>query len=351
MSRLTAFAALLALASAALLAQDRPPFDNPYLDKNLNRADLARPVPSIPMDKEDLQVTWPQVFRPAPAPLARFQVFAGLPDKEGDLQGAAFYAPCLYRPVRITALGRGAFFVGQENGEVRLLDGYGAYHWPVPSGSAEPLAGFPNTDIAQASGGTIIRTDRFFNWVWPTLPTSGNRITGLALDGHDRLWAVDGEEVKFVEANTGAGPTAIIPKGTPEPFQSGPFKPALVAADPSLDRVIVASDEAIYEVDPRTKSLRHLAGIPGSVGYSVDGPGDQARFIRITGLAVHRSGWILVAEGDGFLRWVKPTGEVETIKLGGPGLYYRMVELGEVAFDGDVALVTDAFHHVVWKVY
>jgi len=349
MSRLTALAALLALSSAALLAQDRPPFDNPYLDKNLNRADLARPVPMIPTGKGEVPIPGP--FRPAPPALTQFQVFAGLPDKDGDREGLAFYAACLYRPVRITAIGRGAFFVGQENGEVRLLDGTGAYHWFVPSGSAEPLAGFPNTDIAQGSSGSIIRSDRFAAWVWPSQPSIGNRATGLALDGNDRLWAVNGEEVQFVDANTGSGLTSVIAKGTVEPFQSGPFKPALVAADPSLDRVIVASDDAIYEVDPRTKALRHLAGIPGSRGYMIDGPADQARFVRITGIAVHRSGWILVAEGDGAMRWVKPTGEVETIKLGGPGLYYRMVELGEVTFDGDVAMVTDAFHHVVWKVY
>ncbi|MBI3131602.1 MAG: hypothetical protein HYZ13_09780 [Acidobacteria bacterium] len=349
MSRMTALAALLALAGAALLAQDRPPFDNPYLDKNLNRADLARPIPIL--DRKYLEVGDLQIFRPTPPPLSRFQVFAGLPDKDGSQEGLAFYAPCFYRPVRITAIGRGAFFVGQENGEVRLIDGTNAWHWFVPSGTPEPLAGFPNTDIAQGSGGSIVRSDRFATWVWPSQPSIGNRAKGLALDGHDRLWAVDGEEVEFLDANTGSGLTSVIPKGTPEPFQGGTFKPTLVAADPSLDRVIVASDEAIYEVDPRTKALRHLAGIPGSRGYSLDGPGDQARFIRITGIAVHRSGWILVSEGDGFMRWVKPTGEVETIKLGGPGLYYRMVELGEVAFDGDVALVTDAFHHVVWKVY
>ncbi len=349
MSRAIALCSLLAFGLGALSAQDRPPFPNPWLDKNLDKVDLARPIPIL---YRDLKPIRPEVFAFAPPAFTTIDVYAGRPDEPGDREGTGFYSPCLDRPSRITLSRPGVYYVGQENGQVRMLDGANVWGWFVPSGTAGPLAAFFNTDIAQGFGDLVFRADRFVQGAWAAPVSVGGTVRSLALDGNDRLWAANGKSLQFLDATDGRGPTVVIPAGTREPFQGGTFAPVQVAADPTVDRVIVVSDDALYEVDPRTGGLRHLAGIPGSKGYYLDGPGNQARFIRITGVAVHRSGWVLVVDSGGFLRLVKPTGEVETLKnLGGLGVYHHLVEAGEVVFDGDTALVVDAFHHVVWRVH
>lgn len=335
--------------ATTLAAQDKPPFENPWLDKNLDKVDLARPIPML---YRDLKPIRPEVFGFARPALTTIDVYAGRPGEAGDREGTGFYSPCLDRPTRITLSRPGVYFVGQENGQVRMLDGANVWGWFVPSGTAGPLAAFFNTDIAQGFSDVVYRADRFVMGAWPAPVQVGGTVRSLALDGNDRLWVADGQAVQYLDAATGAGPTQVIQPGVREPFQGGPFKPVQVAVDPTVDRVVVASDDALYEVDPRSGSLRHLAGIPGSKGYYLDGPADQARFIRITGLAVHRSGWVLVVDSGGFLRLVSPAGEVETLKnLGGLGTYYHLVEAGEVVFDGDAALIVDAFHHVVWRVH
>lgn len=343
-------AALLAFTSA-LSAQDKPPFENPWLIDNLDKVDLARPIPML---YRELKPVRPEVFAYAPPAFTTIDVYAGRPDQDGDREGPGFYSSCLYRPSRISLARPGVYFVGQDNGEVRLLDGTNVWHWPVPSGTAGPLVGFYNLDIAQGFFDMVYRAGRGAQPVWAgavTVP-GWTSVHSLALDGHDRVWAVNGKSLQYLEAADGKGPTVVIPAGTKEPFQGGAFAPVRVAADPTVERLVVVSDDALYEVDPRTGGLRHLAGIPGSKGYYLDGPADQARFIRITGLAVHRSGWVLVVDEGGFLRLVDPAGEVKTLtNLGGLGVYHRLVEAGEVIFDGDAALVVDAFHHVVWRVH
>lgn len=341
--------ATLTLAVAALTAQEKPPFENPWLDKNLDKVDLARPIPQL---YRDLKPIRPEVFAYAPPAFTTIDVYAGRPDGPGTREGTGFYSPCLDRPTRITMQRQGIYYVGQENGQVRMLDGANVWGWFVPSGTPGPLAAFSNGDLAQGFGDLVFRADRFIQGTWTAPVSVGDTVHSLALDGHDRLWAANGKSLQFLEAADGRGPTAVVPAGTREPFFGGTFAPVMVAADPTVDRVVVVSDDALYEVDPRTGNLRHLAGIPGSKGYYLDGPADQARFIRITGVAVHRSGWVLVVDSGGFLRLVKPTGEVETLKnLGGLGVYHHLVEAGEVVFDGDAALIVDAFHHVVWRVH
>lgn len=342
----TLLAALLALAPG-LSAQDKPPFENPWLDKNLNRVDLARPIPLL--TKEG--ILRPEPFRPAPPSLDRLDLFAGLPGKPGWGEGAAAWVPCLSFPTRITAISHGAYFVGQMFGDIVLVDGASVWHWLAPSGSPAPIAGFPNTDLAQAGGNRVIRADRTGAWIWSD-PTTRADVTSLALDGADRLWMTDGLEVQFTSGARGGTPTVVIPLGTPEPFQGGTFRPTLVAADPRIDQVVVASENALYLTDPQTRTLRHFSGIPGG-GQALDGPKDQAQFTRITGVAVHLSGWVLVSDGGaGTMRLVSPGGEVTTLqRFGGNGTVFRIVQPGEVLFDGDAALVVDTDQHVVWKIH
>lgn len=348
MSRMTALAALLALASATLLAQDRPPFDNPWLDKNLSKVDLAKPLPLLTKEG-GLILQGP--FRPAPPSVDRLDLVAGSPGKPGWDEGASGWVPCLFRPIRITAISHGNFFVGQEDGNIRMMDSGWVWNWWAATGTPAPIVAFPNTDIAQGAYREVIRTDRWGAWIWSGVKTRGD-ISGLALDGHDRLWIADGLDLQFTSGAQGGTPTVIIPAGSREPFQGGTFKPTMVAADPRFDQVVVASEDALYRVDRTSRTLQHLSGIPGG-GPAVDGAADKAQFGKITGLAVHESGWMLVSDaGAGAMRFVSPTGDVTTLtRYSGNGVVFRIVTPGEVVFYGDAALVVDTDQHVVWKIH
>ncbi len=348
MSRKTAFAALLVLASSALLAQDRPPFDNPWLDKNLSRVDLAKPLPLFTKEGGRIPL---EPFRPAPPSVDRLDLVAGYPGKPGWDEGASGWVPSLFRPTRITAISHGNYFVEQEDGNIRMLNSGWVWNWWAAVSTPAPIVAFPNTDIAQGANREVIRTDRWGAWIWSGVKTQGD-ISGLALDGLGHLWIADGLSLQFTSGAQGGTLTVIIPAGAHEPFQGGQFKPTLVAADPRFDQVVVVSENALYRVETASRTLVHLSGIPGG-GQTVDGAADKAQFGKITGIAVHESGWMLVSDaGAGAMRFVSPTGDVTTLtRFGGNGVVFRIVTPGEVVFDGDAALVVDTDQHVVWKIH
>lgn len=336
------------------VAQDFPPQDwwrHPW-DGSIEKFERIK--------LEDLHLEQALV-RPAPPRFQAFYPFAGRPgvDAEGDF----FYsnAGCLNRPQWITHNGHGMVLVCQEDGTMKILDGATAIVTPTwsllnsgikvggPVLSLPPLKTVLEWVQNIGASGDLVRGEHYGTLAqWASVnPVSQNRLRGLALDMRQRIWAVNEDGVAVFDAATGKGtpvlgPGALTPTGTP-------FVPVAVACDPLANQTFVASETAVYQVDEAAGSLRVLAGSPDQGGKD-DGPQGQGLFSRITSLAVHDSGWILVVD-DGRLRWVSPGGVLSTQPPLPSFGFYGLDTVFQVVFDRDTAYLSDPWKHVVWRVF
>ena len=119
------------------------------------------------------------------------------------------------------------------------------------------------------------------------------------------------------------------------------YYPVGLAVRPS-GAVVVADSwhHTLREITP-TGLVRTLAGQARTSGY-VDGPADQARFNRPTGLALDRLGNLFVADADNHvIRKLDPAGRVSTVAgaAGHPGFLDGIQ--GEARFNHPVALAVD----------
>ncbi|MBP1773392.1 MAG: hypothetical protein H6P99_2555 [Holophagaceae bacterium] len=353
---LSCMATLVAGLASSLAAQDYPPKDwwvhlyDGSIEK-LERIPIERPHVLTPIP----------IVRPAPPRFQAFYPFAGRPGVDAEGEFLYSNAGCLNRPMWITHNNHGLVLVCQEDATMKILDGAAAIVTPgwsgintgIPVGG--PLLSLPPLrtvlEWVQNVGpsGDLIRGEEYGNSAqWVSInPVTQNTLRGLALDLRERVWAVNDDGVAWFNARDGKA-TAVIGPGAKTPTGS-PFVPVAVGCDPLVDQTYVASATAVYLVDEANRALVGIAGSPDKAGKD-DGPLGQGLFSSITSIAVHDSGWILVVD-DGHLRWVSPSGVISTQPALTPFGFYNLDTVFQVVFDRDMALLSDPYKHVIWRVF
>jgi hypothetical protein len=167
---------------------------------------------------------------------------------------------------------------------------------------AEPVAGQPNTPPRYASS---------------SVATEGFNVPGqLAFDKDGNLYVSDADFVVHKISPSGqvsllAGSAGHV-GGTDGTGAGASFMPITGMAVDASGNVFVSSDTVIRKITP-AGVVTTFAGKQQTMGGQ-DGPGSQATFNSIKGLAIDAAGNLYVASTS--LRRVSPSGNVETIQLG-----------------------------------
>ncbi len=355
MRPIASLAGLVLALAAPLSAQGFPPED---WWRHLYDGEITH-FERVPWDRIKVGEAL-QIPRPAPPRFQFLVPFAGRPGQAPEKDSEFLWSDqaCLTGPRFITHNGSGMVVVSQDDAQIKVLDGASAitsFNWSGVNGltpQVSPLVSVPPQKIClewvQALGdfdlirGSVNGQQSFW-WARNTITYAP--INGLALDTRQQVWVSNPDGIGRVDAVTGAT-APWISAGTQTPSGS-PFIPTAVACDPLDQLVYAASETAVYRVEQRSPTITLLGGDPDKAQAADGGPG-AGGFERITGLAVHASGWILVVD-NGRLRWLSPSGVISTPQISGFGAF-GLDTAFHVVFDRDTALVTDPVKHVVWRV-
>lgn len=162
---------------------------------------------------------------------------------------------------------------------------------------------------------------------------------GVALGAHDTLYVTDGRSGTVSE---------ILPAGHSRVIASGLNMPSGLAAT-SDGRLIVANtgDHTIVSLDPETGESKVVGGKPGEPGFQ-DGNPQESRFRAPVGVAIAKSGAILVADTyNDAIRSIDLSGVASTI-AGPPNTFSTPCGLVE-ATDRSI-IVCDSGHDAIQRI-
>lgn len=263
--------------------------------------------------------------------------------------GTRFIADTNNNRVRRVAAGDGAVSTVAGTGEIGGTDGPGeiaTFNCPI--------------GITVSRTGIVFVTEFHGHRVRRIAPTGGGwRVTtvvaaglrhprGIAVDGAGQLVVADSNNHRVVRASEAGGPLTVVAGDGTMGFRDGPAAtarfnyPEGVAVDLRNGDILVA--------DLRNHRVRRIAAADGSV-FTVagagkqgdaDGPGAAAQFLRPWGIAVDRTGVVVVTE-DSWVRRIAATADrtVTTVaSIADKGHHYVHIRCpGGCAIDVDGGLL------------